>query len=102
MNRPTSSLMNKAVGTVLGLRGQKNFFYVTLTYKKDTILFISITVISKIHRAISLFYPYLYTLIYMSLFLNSSFFGLVKYWGGGQLPPPSAPCSYVHDEDHQN
>ena len=72
-----------------------NFFYITLTYKKDTILFISISVISKIHRAISLFYPYLYTLIYVSLFLNSSFFWLAKYWGGN-CPPPLPPCSNGH------
>ena len=37
----------KAVGTVLGWGG--GIFYITLTYKKDTILFISIYVISKIH-----------------------------------------------------
>ena len=57
-------LHNKAVGTVLWLGGAKNnfvrrnrakFFYITLTYKKDTILFISISAISKIHSAISLF-----------------------------------------------
>ena len=57
--------MYKAVGTVLGGGGgggggggarKKTFcaakplnFYITLTYKKDTILFISISVISKIH-----------------------------------------------------
>ena len=45
-----------------------NFFYITLTYKRDIIFFISISVI---HWAISLFYPYLYTLIYISLFLKS-------------------------------
>ena len=49
----------KAVGTVFGLGGGGNknfarrrraiFFYITLTYKKDTLLFISISVISKIH-----------------------------------------------------
>ena len=50
----------KAVGTVLGWGGggggallkklsRKSFFYITLTYKKDTILFISKAVISKIH-----------------------------------------------------
>ena len=73
-------------------RSRETFFYITLTYKKDTILFISISVISKINRAISLFYPYLYTLIYVLLFLNSSFFWLAKYWGGGgQLPPCPPP-----------
>ena len=85
-------IFHKAVGTVLGLGAKKFFFDITLTYKKDTILFISISVISTIHRAISLFYPYLYTLIYVSLFLNSSFFWLAKYWGGN-CPPP---CSYGH------
>ena len=49
----------KAVGTVLELgagakkkfarRSRTNIFYITLTYKKDTILFIGISVISKIH-----------------------------------------------------
>ena len=77
-----------------GIGGAKKI--ITLTYKKDTILFISISVISKINGAISLFYPYLYTLIYVLLFLNSSFFWLAKYWGGGQLPPPLPPCSYGH------
>ena len=38
-------------------------------FQKDTILFISISVISNIHWAINIFYPYFYTLIYMSLFL---------------------------------
>ena len=79
----------KAVGTVLGLGGGQ-FFYITLTYKKDTILFISISVIYKIHWAISLFEPYLYTLIY---FLVGKILG-----GGGQLPPP--PCSYGHELSH--
>ena len=31
-----------------GGRGKKRFFYITLIYKKDTILFISISVVSKI------------------------------------------------------
>ena len=39
----------KAVGTVLGLGGQKkfcaNFFYITLPYKRNIIFFISISVI---------------------------------------------------------
>ena len=42
----------KAVGTILGWGGGQAFcaiFYITLTYIKDTILFISISVISKIH-----------------------------------------------------
>ena len=29
-------------------------------------------------------------------FYNLKFFGLPKYWGGGQLPPPAPPCSYGH------
>ena len=32
----------------------------------------------------------------MSLFLNSNFFWLVKYWGGAIAPPPLPPCSYGH------
>ena len=98
-------MKNKAVGTVFGLGGGAkkicaNFFYITLTYKMDTILFISISVISKINRAISLFYPYLYTLIYVLLFFNSSFFWLAKYWGGGVAiaPPAPPPCSYGHEK----
>ena len=54
---------SKAVGTVLGWGGgggggggKQNFT------QKDTILFISISVISKIHWAISLFDLYLYQL----------------------------------------
>ena len=52
------SFVSKAVETVLGLGGQKKFcaakprkffIFITLTYKKDTILLISISVISKIH-----------------------------------------------------
>ena len=41
--------MSKAVGRVLGWGCGANFFYITLAYKKDTILYISISVISKIH-----------------------------------------------------
>ena len=36
----------------------------------------------------------LYTLICMSLFLNSYFFWLAKYWRG--TPPPPSPCSNGH------
>ena len=41
----------------------RKIFYITLAYKKDTILFIIISVVSKIHWAISLFFPYLYVAI---------------------------------------
>ena len=106
---PTQGRRNGfGIGGGGGGGGQKKicakFFYITLTYKKDTILFISISVISKINRAISLFYPYLYTLIYMLLFLNSSFFWLAKYWGGGgqlpPLPPPVPTAMLLHCCQH--
>ena len=84
-------------GFGIGGGGAKNFarrrnffFHIKLTYKKATFLFISISVISKIHRVISLFCPYLYTLIYMSLFLNSSFF-CWQNMGGGAIAPPLPP-----------
>ena len=49
--------MITAVGTFLGVAAEaaQIFLNITLTYKKDTILSISISVISKIHWAISLF-----------------------------------------------
>ena len=49
---------------------------------------ICISVISKIHLVMSLYKPYCYTLIYMSLFINSSFVrvGKVLGGGGGQFP----------------
>ena len=56
--------------------GGGQFFYITLTYKKDTILFISISVISLSYQSfLSLFiYTYLYVTIFKLLI-----FGLAKY-----------------------
>ena len=62
--------------------------------------------ISKINRAISLFYPYLYTLIYVLQFLNSTFFGWQNIGGAIAPPPcPPPPCSYGHgtrSAEHSN
>ena len=58
----------------------RNFFHITLTYKKPNI---------------SLFYPYLYTFIYMSLFLNSFLVG--KILEGGQLPPSPVPTATPYE-----
>ena len=58
----------KAVGTFLGLGvAKKN--YITLTYKKDTILFSSISVIYKIYCVyfILILYTYLYVTIFKLL-----------------------------------
>ena len=103
----TSLAHSKAVGTflVFGGGGAKKFlrqlfFCITLTYKKDTIFCICICVISKIHWAMSLFWPYSYTLIYMSLFLITYFFGGVgKYWGA--IAPPPVPMA-MHSQVNTN
>ena len=55
IRKEVQSVDGKAVGTDLRWGGckikllRKILYYITLTYKKDTILFISISVISKIN-----------------------------------------------------
>ena len=66
--------------------------YVIVIFQNNTILYISISVISNIHRAMNLYYPYCYTLIYMLLFLNSLILRDDKILGAN-CPPP---CSYGH------
>ena len=98
----------KAVETVLGLGGggkkkfasPRKFFYITLIYKRDTVFFIRISVISKFTE------PSVYfILIYIHLFI-SHYFQTLNFlgWqniGGEQLPPPPLPpCSYGHDFNH--
>ena len=61
------------------------FFLITLIFQKDTILYISVSVISNIRWAMSILMPYCYTLIYM-LFLYSWIFWVGKILG----------CSYGH------
>ena len=81
----------KAVGTVLELGGggQIFFLYITLTYKRDTIFFINISVISKFTELsvyfILIYIHYLYLTIFKLLIL------LVGKILGGALPPPCPP-----------
>ena len=90
----------KAVGTVLGLGGgggAKNFlrgfatqifFYITLTYKRDTVFFISISVISKFTE-LSVYFILIHIHLFISHYFQTlNFFGWQNIGGGGNLPPP--------------
>ena len=65
---------------------------ITLTFQKDTISYISVSVISNIHGAMSLFSLILYTGLYVVIF--KSFLSWQNI--GGVPPPPPPPLPLVH------
>ena len=72
--------------------GGAKYFYITLTYKRDTILFISISVISKINLSYqSILALSTYTYLYVTIFKLLIFLvGKILVAGG------NPPCSYGH------
>ena len=75
-----------------GIGGAKKiFFYITLTYKRDTVFFISISVISKF-TDLSVYF----ILTYIQLFISHYFqtlncFDWQNIGGGGNCPPAPPP-----------
>ena len=72
-----------------------NFLYITLTYKRDTVFFISISVISKFTE-LSVYF----ILIYIHLFISHYFqtlncFGWQNIGGGGNCPPAVPPPLFL-------
>ena len=68
-------------------RSRANCFYITLTYKRDIIFFISISVISKFTE-LSVYFIYIY--LYLTIF-KILFFLVGKILGGGAIAPPCPP-----------
>ena len=74
---------------ICAAKPRKFFFYITLTYKRDIIFFISISVISKFTE-LSVYF----ILIYIHLFI-SHYFSNLNFLGwqniGGAIAPPCPP-----------
>ena len=76
-------------GFGIGGGGKKNvarlpraiFFYITLTNKRDTIFFISISVFQNSLSYQSILSLSIYTYLYLTIF-KLLIFWLAKYWGG--------------------
>ena len=96
-----ASTQGRRNGFGIGGGGAKQFFYITLTYKRDTFFFISISVISKF-TDLSVYFILIHIHLFISHYFQTlNFFGWQNIGGGGgqlpPLPPPPVPTAMLQE-----